>query len=263
MSALRIIFIADIFGEPGRRAVYELLPGLVEKHRPDLCVANGENVAGGFGCTAPLAESLFHGGIDLLTGGNHSWDRRESIEWLDREERVLRPANYPEGTPGRGAGIFTAGDGTKVGVINLIGRVFLSTVECPFRAADRWIEELRRETPILIVDMHAEATSEKIALGHHVDGRASAVIGTHTHVQTADEKILPGGTAYITDAGMTGPHDSVIGVRKDRILKRFLTNMPVRFEPASDGILLCGLVVDVDRETGRAVRIERIQEPLD
>ncbi|RPJ49419.1 MAG: TIGR00282 family metallophosphoesterase [Candidatus Latescibacterota bacterium] len=255
---MRVLFIADVFGSAGRTAIAELLPGLLGRLMPDFCVANCENVAGGFGFTPATADELLRSGIDVLTGGNHSWDRRESMGYLDSNERVLRPHNYPNGNPGRGAGVFFTRKGDKVAVLNLMGRVFLDPIDCPFRAADEALPRLRAETPVVLVDMHAEATSEKLAMGRHLDGRVTAVFGTHTHVQTADERVLPGGTAYITDAGMTGPHDSIIGVKTDLILRRFRTKLPVRFEPAEGDPRLSGALVDVDAETGRALRIERI-----
>jgi len=257
---VRILFIGDVFGAAGRRAVAERLPEIRRRLAPDFSVANAENLAAGFGLTAALAEELFEAGIDVLTGGNHTWDRREALPFLEENGRILRPANYPPGAPGRGAGVFVSRGGAKVAVLNLIGRVFLDAYDCPFRTADEAIPVLREETPILLVDFHAEATSEKIAMGRYLEGRVSAVIGTHTHVQTADETILPGGTAYLTDAGMTGPHDSVIGVKTDLIFKRFLLKMPVRFEPAEGDPRFSGAVVDVDPASGRALRIARIHE---
>ncbi|MBN1826075.1 MAG: TIGR00282 family metallophosphoesterase [Candidatus Eisenbacteria bacterium] len=258
---MRILFVADLFGAAGRRALRDRLPDLNERYRPDFRIVNCENAAGGFGFTGKIAEELFEAGFDVLTGGNHSWDRKESLPFLRDRDRVLRPANFPAGTPGRGWGVYPIPSGGKIGVLNLMGRVFLEGADCPFRAADAVLPRIARETPILFVDMHAEATSEKVAMGWHLDGRVSAVIGTHTHVQTADERLLPGGTAYITDAGMTGPQDSVIGVKTELILKRFLTQMPVRFEASTRNPYVHGVVVDVDRETGRSLRIERIREP--
>jgi metallophosphoesterase (TIGR00282 family) len=236
---------------------------LVDEHRVDLVIVNGENAAAGFGLTAKIAGDLFDLGVDVITSGNHIWDKREIYEHLDREERLLRPANYPPGLPGRGAGLFETSSGIKVGVINLEGRVFMNNLDCPFRTADQLIRELRRHTPIILVDFHGEATSEKMAMGYYLDGQVSAVIGTHTHVQTADERILPGGTAYITDAGMTGSRDAVIGIRKELAIEKFLTQLPVRFEVAKKDSWLCGALVEVDRETGRAVEVQRIQEPAD
>jgi hypothetical protein len=255
---VRVLFIADVFGAAGRLAVEEILPGLLGRLKPDFCVANCENVAGGFGFTPALADELLESGIDVLTGGNHTWDRREALPYLEANERVLRPLNYPNGSPGRGAGVFTSRNKQKVAVLNLMGRVFLDPIDCPFHAADDVLPGLRAETPVILVDMHAEATSEKTAMARHLDGRVSAVFGTHTHVQTADERVLPGGTAYITDVGMTGPHDSIIGVKTELILKRFLTKLPVRFEAAEGDPRLSGVFVDVDPDTGCATRVERI-----
>ncbi len=236
---------------------------LIDRHAVDLVVANGENAAAGFGLTVDVARELFDYGIDVMTSGNHIWDKREIFDQLEADPRLLRPANYPPGLPGRGAGVFRTAAGTAVGVVNLEGRVFMNNLDCPFRAADALIEELRRETPIILVDFHAEATSEKMALGHYLDGRVSAVIGTHTHIQTADEQILAGGTAYLTDAGMTGSRDGVIGIRKELSIERFLTQLPVRFEVAKKDPILCGLLVDVDEQTGHALGLERVVERLD
>jgi hypothetical protein len=253
-----LLFIGDIVGKPGRHALSRELDRLVDRHRVDLVIANGENAAGGFGITEETARDLFACGIHLLTSGNHVWDKKDSIGYIDREERLLRPANYPAGAPGRGSTVLATAGGIKVGVLNLEGRVFMHTLECPFRVADRELETLRRETPIIFVDFHAEATSEKIALGWYLDGRASAVIGTHTHVQTADERVLPGGTAYLTDAGMTGAFESVIGVRREEVLHRFLTQLPTKFEVAKKDVRLHGAVIQVDETTGKALGIERI-----
>ena len=255
---VKILFVGDIIGKTGRQALSRELHRLIDRHRVDVVIANGENAAGGFGLTEEVAGELFKLGIDILTSGNHIWDKKEALDYLRREEKVIRPANYPEGTPGCGSVIFATAGGLKVAVLNLEGRVFMNNLECPFRVADREIERLKKETPVIFIDFHAEATSEKASLGWYLDGRASAVIGTHTHVQTADERILPGGTAYMTDAGMTGAFDSVIGIRKDEAIAKFLTQMPVRFEVAKANIRLNGVVVEVDEESGRAHRIERI-----
>ncbi len=257
---MKILFIGDVVGRPGRTALEARLGKLIDRHAVDLVVANGENAAAGFGLTAEVARDLFDFGVDVLTSGNHIWDKREIYDHLENDSRLLRPANYPAGLPGRGAGIFrTAGD-IRVGVINLEGRVFMNNLDCPFRAADALVEELRQQTPVILVDFHAEATSEKVALGHYLDGRVSLVVGTHTHVQTADEQILPGGTAYLTDAGMTGSRDGVIGIRKELSIERFLTQVPVRFEVAKKDPVLCGLVVEIDEVTGRAIAVERVSE---
>jgi metallophosphoesterase (TIGR00282 family) len=258
---LRILLIGDIVGRPGRKVVRQLLPRLRKHHRLDLVVANAENAAGGFGITPPVGEELLTSGIDLLTMGNHAWGKKESYDYVDAEPRILRPANYPAGVPGRGSTVIRTASGGLAGVINLGGRVFFSTdLECPFRTGRREAERLRERTPVILVDFHAEATSEKVALSYHLDGQVSVVAGTHTHVQTADERILPGGTACISDLGMTGPVDGVIGIRKQLALERFLTQLPIRFEVEQGPCALCGLVVEVDDRDGRAREVYRIQE---
>jgi hypothetical protein len=259
---MKILFIGDIVGKPGRRAVRELLPPLVEERRIDLVVANCENAAAGFGVTAEIVEELLAGPIDVLTSGNHVWDKKEVMTFVDGFEALLRPANYPSGVPGRGSVVVKARNGAAVAVLNLIGRVFMHPLECPFRTADREIETLRKRTPFILVDMHAEATSEKIAMGCYLDGRVSAVLGTHTHVQTADERILPGGTAYLTDVGMTGPFDSVIGIKKDLILQRFLLQIPNKFDVAKGDVRLQGALIEIG-PGGRAVAMERVSVPLE
>lgn len=259
---MRILFIGDIVGQPGRFAVRERLDRLVDRCQVDLVVANGENAAAGFGLTVDIVRELFDLGIDVITSGNHIWDKKEIFPSLEAEPRLLRPANYPPGAPGRGCGVFSTAAGLRVGVLNLEGRVFMNNLDCPFRAADRLLEDLRRQTPIILVDFHAEATSEKVALGHYLDGRVSAVVGTHTHIQTADERILPGGTGYLTDAGMTGSLDAVIGIRKELAIERFLTQLPVRFEVAKKEIALCGALFEVDEESGRALDVQRICEAI-
>jgi len=256
---MRVLLIGDIVGLPGCRAVAELLPGIVSDYKIDVTIANAENAADGFGLTQTLAGELFACGVQLLTSGNHIWDKINIVKFIEKESRLLRPANFPAETPGRGSGIIESGSPVRIGVLNLAGRVFMESLDCPFRTARREIELLRAETPVIIVDMHAEATAEKIALGWFLDGSVSAVLGTHTHVQTADEKILPQGTAYITDVGMTGSADSVIGVRKELALKRFLTQMPVPFATAEDDVQLQGVWVEIDPATGKSRRIERIQ----
>ncbi len=255
---VNILFIGDIIGKPGRQAVSRELHRLVDQYRLDLVIANGENAAGGFGITEETAKDMFRSGINLLTSGNHIWDKKESLDFIKREGQLIRPANYPPGTVGQGSVVVKTPGGVKVGVLNLEGRVFMNNLDCPFRAADREVARLREETPIIFVDFHAEATSEKTSLGWYLDGRVSAVVGTHTHVQTADERILPGGTAYLTDAGMTGAFDSVIGVRKDEPIEKFLTQVPVKFEVAKNNLRLNGVVVSVDESTGKAVGIERV-----
>lgn len=256
---MNILFIGDVVGSPGRLAIKELLPKITKRENIDFVIANAENVAGGSGITPPLADELFSYGVDALTSGDHIWKRREIVERLESDARITRPANYPPEAPGLGSTVIKSRSGVKVGIVNLIGRVFMESVECPFKVAKEHIARIK-DTKIIIVDMHGEATSEKIALGWYLDGTVSAILGTHTHIQTADEKILPNGTAYITDVGMTGPYDSVIGRRKEQILSRFLTQMPVRFEMAEGDIQLHGAIVDIDEATGRARSIKRVQE---
>ncbi|MBU1355499.1 MAG: TIGR00282 family metallophosphoesterase [Candidatus Edwardsbacteria bacterium] len=255
---MKILFIGDIIGRPGRQAVEKLLPGLVEEHQIDFVIANGENAAAGFGLTPAVLDNLFALGIDVVTSGNHLWDKRDILPRLKKEPRLLRPANYPPDVPGTCFGVYQDKQGRKVGVFNLLGRVFMPAVDCPFRTADQVIAELKKETDIIILDMHAEATSEKIALGWYLDGRASAVIGTHTHVMTADERVLPQGTAYITDAGMTGGFDSVIGMEKEPIIEKFLTQLPTKFEVAEGDVRFNGVVVEVDEQSGKARGIIKI-----
>jgi 2',3'-cyclic-nucleotide 2'-phosphodiesterase len=257
---MNILMVGDVFGEPGRSAVQRLLPRLRQELAVDLAVVNVENAAAGFGVTPHLARSLLDHGADVMTSGNHIWDKKEIVEYITRENLLLRPANFPAGTPGAGWVTVKAGP-HRVAVLNLMGRVFMAPIDCPFRKADEVLPELRRETPIVVVDMHCEATSESMAMGWYLAGRVSAVVGTHRHVQTADERILPGGTAYITDLGMTGPVDSVIGVDKDLIIQRFLSQMPVRFEPARGPAALRGVLITVDPESGRASGIRRIDVP--
>jgi metallophosphoesterase (TIGR00282 family) len=255
---VKILFIGDIIGKPGRQALSRQLDRLVDRYCVDLVIANGENAAGGFGLTTDTARELFDLGVNGLTSGNHIWDKKEQVPLVLASQRIVRPANYPDGVAGKGSMILTTPGGIKVAVLNLEGRVFMKYLDCPFRVADREIELLRRETPIILVDFHAEATSEKASLGWYLDGRVSAVIGTHTHVQTADERILTQGTAYMSDAGMTGSFDSVIGIGKDEAIRKFLTQLPVKFEVPKKDIRLNGAVITVDESTGRATAIERI-----
>ncbi len=260
---MRILFIGDIFGRPGRTVVKERLPQLVREHSIDLVIANGENAAAGFGITPPLAEELFELGIDVLTTGNHVWDKREIIDYFQAANgdpysparRLLRPANYPPGMPGWGLYQGRKKE-TDYAVINLQGRVFMGSNDDPFRMADHLLQEVRAK--VILVDIHAEATSEKMAMGWYLDSRVTVVVGTHTHVPTADERVLPGGTAYITDVGMTGPYDSVIGVKKELIIGKFLNNLPVRFEAGTGDVRLCAIVVDCDESTGKAREIKRV-----
>ena len=258
---MNILMVGDVYGEPGRQAVAKLVPRLRQEHAIDFCVVNIENAAAGFGVTPAIAKQAFESGADVLTSGNHIWDKREIVEYITKENLLLRPANFPAGTPGVGHVTVKTGP-HKVAVLNLMGRVFMLPIDCPFRKADELLPELRKDTPIIIVDMHAEATSESQAMGWHLDGRVSAVVGTHRHVQTADERVLPQGTAYITDLGMTGPTDSVIGVDKDLALDRFISQMPNRFEPAKGPVALHGALIKVDPETGRGLSIERLRVPL-
>jgi metallophosphoesterase (TIGR00282 family) len=260
---MRILFIGDIFGRPGRNIVKDRLPGLVKDRAIDLVIANGENSAGGFGITGALAEDLFELGIDVITTGNHIWDKREIIDYFQSADgnqhsparRLLRPANYAPDMPG--CGVYEGSkNGVPYAVINLQGRVFMAANDDPFRVADQLLKEIKAK--VIFVDVHAEATSEKLALGWYLDGRVTALVGTHTHIPTADERVMPGGTAYITDVGMTGPYDSVIGVQKEMIIARFLNNMPARFEAASGDVRLCAVIVDCDEITGHAKKIERL-----
>ncbi|MEC8933632.1 MAG: TIGR00282 family metallophosphoesterase [Candidatus Latescibacterota bacterium] len=256
---MRLLFVADIYARPGRRAAAQIIPQLIQDRHVDLCIANGENAAGGFGMTENIVRKLRAYGIDVVTSGNHVWNRADFARRLDSAERVLRPLNYPVEAPGNGSIVVEARDGTRVGVLNLQGRTFMPAIDCPFRVGAERVDELRQETPCIIVDFHAEATAEKIALGYHLDGQVSAVVGTHTHIQTADERLLPQGTAYLTDAGMTGVQESVIGTRQEIAVQRFIDGVPARFKPADGTPLLCGALVDIDAQSGRATSIERLQ----
>lgn len=258
---MNILFIGDIVGAPGRRAVEELLPRVVDRCFIDLVVANCENASGGLGITPQVADHLLSQGIDLLTSGNHIWKHKEIIPYLEETDRLLRPANYPPETPGRGVSVLETAAGEAVAVVNLEGRVFMNPLECPFRTADRVLAALPPEVKIILVDFHAEATSEKLALGWHLAGRVSAVVGTHTHVQTADERLLPGDTGYISDAGMTGPVDSVIGMKKEIILERFLSQRPQPFKVATANIQLQGVVLKIDSQ-GRCQELHRLRIPV-
>ena len=260
---MNLLFIADIYGSPGRKAVRELVPDIVSSMGIDFVVGNVENSAAGFGVTKDILEEMKELGLEAMTSGNHIWDRRESMPLLDSEPLLLRPHNYPEGVPGTGSKLFTSRDGVKIGILNLMGRVFMRELLCPFRVADQEVERLRDlGAQVILLDFHAEATAEKVALGWYLDGRISALLGTHTHIQTADERVLPKGTGYITDAGMTGPFDSVIGVRKELAIQKFLTLLPTRFEPATGDVRLNGVHLDVDETTGRCLHIERISLSL-
>jgi metallophosphoesterase (TIGR00282 family) len=259
---MRILFVADVFGPAGSRAVQARLPGLRDELGVDFCVVNGENVADGRGITPKLADRLLASGADVVTLGNHTWARTEIQDYLAGSERVIRPANLGSGLPGRGLAVAPAVDGTPVAVVNLMGRLFLDVPVTPFEMLDELVEEARRRAKIVVVDFHAEATSEKIAVARILDGRVTAVLGTHTHVQTNDARVLPGGTAAITDAGMTGPHDSVIGVEADLAIRRMVTGLPVRFSPATGDVRVEGVVVDCDGE-GRATACEAVRVPVD
>ena len=259
---IKILFIADIFGKPGRKVVLQLLPLLKFREDFDLIIANGENLAGGRGITPKTAKQMFEIGIDVFTSGNHLWDKKEIIKFLLDEKRILKPANYPPQAPGNDFFIYESRKKIKIAIINLIGRAFTVTVDCPFRCADSYIKKLKEITNIVFIDFHAETTAEKMALAWYLDGKVSAIIGTHTHIQTADERILPKGTAYITDAGMTGPHDSVIGVRSQDAINRFIKQIPVRFNPAKENLKLNGVIVSIDEQNGRATDIQRLSIPL-
>jgi metallophosphoesterase (TIGR00282 family) len=256
---MKVLFIGDIVGKPGRKAVKEGLPGLISKLKIDFVIANAENAAAGFGITKAIGEELFSFGIDVLTSGNHIWDKKEAVTYIPKENRLLRPANYPSGVPGAGCIVMNTSAGDRIAVLNLSGRVFMPPLDCPFQVAQRELSALKDQTKIIIVDFHAEATSEKSAVGWFLDGEVSAVVGTHTHVQTADERILPGGTAFITDVGMTGPLDSVIGVKKEQIIHKFLTHIPIRFETAKGKALLSCVVLDINAKTGVSNSIQRLQ----
>ena len=258
---MKVLFIGDIVGSPGRRIVTESVRELAAQHTVELIIANCENAAAGFGITPPLAQELLEAGIDVLTGGNHTFDRKEILPFFEgggAGGRLLRPANYPA-APGSGVYVGKTKNGTPYAVLNIQGRVFMPTIDCPFKTVDRLLAELPAEVKVKIVDMHAETTSEKEAMGFYLDGRVSAVLGTHTHVPTADEKILPKGTAYITDVGMTGPYDSVIGNSVDAVLRRFLTSLPTRLDVAEGDVRLCGALLDIDESSGRASGIRRLE----
>ena len=267
---MRILFIGDIVGSPGRQIVQDRLADIVSQRRIDLVIANGENAASGFGITPRLADELLGMGIAVLTGGNHSWDRKEILEYLPHQPRLLRPGNFPEGVPGTGTYVGVAKNGTKYAVLNLQGRVFLTPIDDPFRKADAELAKLPADVAFVFVDMHAETTSEKVAMGWYLDGRVTAVVGTHTHVTTADEHVLPQGTAYITDVGMTGPHGGVIGMDRDGIIKRFLEGLPARFEVASGDVQMNCVLIETD-DAGernaagrlRARSIERLRLHID
>ena len=255
---MKILFIGDIFGKPGRDVAQRAIPALVAAHGIDLVIANVENSAAGFGVTGDIAETILKYGVDVMTSGNHVWDKKEVLEYIPRQPRLLRPANYPAGVPGRGTWIGTTRTGEPVAVINVMGRVFMAPLDDPFAVVLKEIEAARARARVIVVDFHAEATSEKVAMGWHLDGRVTAVFGTHTHVQTADERVLPKGTAYLTDVGMTGPHDSIIGVTIEAALGRFVNGMPARFEAATGHARLNAIIITADPASGRALGIERL-----
>ncbi|MGG1398426.1 TIGR00282 family metallophosphoesterase [Bacillus salipaludis] len=255
---MNILFIGDVVGSPGRDMVKEYLPKLKEKFRPNFTIINGENAASGKGITEKIYREFLSFGAQAITLGNHAWDNKEIFEFIDRAKNMVRPANFPEGTPGKGIGFFKVND-VEIAVINLQGRTFMAPLDCPFRKADELVEIARARTPFIFVDFHAEVTSEKQAMGWYLDGRVSAVVGTHTHVQTADNRILPEGTGYLTDVGMTGPYDGILGVERDAVLKRFLMSLPVRFEvPKTGRTQLSAVMIELDRKTGKCKKIERI-----
>lgn len=262
METFRVLAVGDVVGSPGRRACMEIIPRLRKQEAIDFVIANGENVAGGSGVTESTCSDLFNHGVDVITSGDHVFKKKEAEELLNRHNRILRPANYPRSVPGHGSTIVRTQQGWKVGVINLIGRVFLKTVDCPFEIGGRAVDELLKETQIIFVDIHAEATSEKVALGWFFDGKVSGVFGTHTHVQTADERILPKGTGYITELGMCGPYHSVIGRRIDQVFQMFQTQMPVRLDVAEEDARISGAVFEINPETGKAISIRRVHERI-
>jgi metallophosphoesterase (TIGR00282 family) len=260
---MNILFIGDIFGRPGRQLLKTGLAAIISRHEIDFVIANAENAAAGFGITREIGDQLLEWGVDVMTSGNHIWDKKEALDYIGAEPRLLRPANYPAGAPGNGSYLARTRDGRSVGVVNVMGRVFMLNIDDPFTVVLREIAALKERTRIVFVDFHAEATSEKIAMGWHLDCKATAVVGTHTHVQTADERILPKGTAYLTDVGMTGPHDSIIGVDIQAALGRFLTALPARFETATDNPRLNAVIIEADEQTGRATDIERLSLSAD
>jgi len=259
-KTIKILFVGDVVGKPGRKAFAGIYPGLKEREGIDFCMVNAENAAAGSGITGKVVGQLLLAGADVLTSGDHIWRKKEIFDIINSERRLIRPANFPPGAPGRGSGIFTTSAGIKIGVINLLGRVFMNPIDCPFRQCDREIEELSRETRIIIADFHAEATSEKVAMGYYCDGRISALIGTHTHIPTADERIMPGGMAYITDIGMTAASRSILGREVEPVLKNFTTRLPYYFEVSGESPVLQGVIVEIDTVTGSAVSIKRVSE---
>lgn len=260
---MKVLFIGDIVGSPGRKIVHDRLADILTQRSIDLCIANGENSASGFGITPRLAEEIFACGVEVITGGNHIWDRKEILDFFPHEPRLIRPANFPNGSPGKGYYVGQAKNGVNYAVVNLQGRTFMTPLEDPFRTAERELAAIPSNVRVIVVDMHAEATSEKQAMGWFLDGKVSAVLGTHTHVATADNHVLPGGTAYITDVGMTGPHDSVIGMEKKPIVQRFLDSLPAKFSVAEGDVQMNTVQIEVEESTGRARAIDRVNFRLD
>jgi len=262
MSTLRVLIIGDIVGKPGRDACLKIIPYLRREKEIQFVIANGENIAGGSSITPDTVKDIFQAGADLMTLGDHTFRKKEAADLVEKDSRIVRPANYPEGAPGRGFTLMKWGNGVQIAVINLMGRVFMDPLDCPFQKGKEILEKLASKTTIIFVDVHAEATSEKVAMGWFFDGKVTCVYGTHTHIQTSDERVLPKGTAYITDLGMTGPYDSVIGREKEPVLYKFLTQLPAKYDVATGDVRLSGAIVDVDIETGKAVHIERVHEYL-
>lgn len=260
---MKVLFIGDIVGNAGRKAVKECLTVIRREEGIDFCIANGENAAGGSGITYVVAQELYKMGVDVITMGNHTWSKKEILNFIESDPKLVRPANYPPEVPGRGSTVFKGKNGCSIGVVNLLGRVYMDSVDCPFRSAEKEIEYLKSFVKVILVDIHAEATSEKSALAWYLDGRVSGVFGTHTHVQTADERILPCGTAFITDVGMTGPSEGIIGVDRDIVINKFVTQMPAKFEVAKGRVQFSAVFVDIDDKTGKALRIERISREWD
>lgn len=256
---MKILFIGDIVGNPGRKAVKEMIPLIKKENNIDFCIANGENAAGGTGITYVVAQELYKSGVDAITMGNHTWSKKEILNFIDSDSNIVRPANYPSELPGKGSTII-GNKGIKIGVLNLLGRVYMDSVDCPFKAAERELVILKSSVKVILVDMHAEATSEKAAMAWYLDGRVSCVLGTHTHVQTSDERILPFGTGFITDVGMTGPHEGIIGVEKELVINKFITHMPVKFEVAKGLVQFNAVVLEVDEKNGKTINIERISK---
>ncbi|MCX7922967.1 MAG: TIGR00282 family metallophosphoesterase [Clostridia bacterium] len=259
---MKILFIGDIVGNPGRKAAKEMIAFIKKEHAIDFCIANCENAAGGSGITYVVAQELYKSGVDAITMGNHTWSKREILNFIDCDPKIVRPANYPQELPGKGSAIINGKNG-KIGVLNLMGRVYMDSIDCPFKAAEKELDYLKSFVKVVIVDMHAEATSEKTALAWYLDGRVSCVLGTHTHVQTADERILPFGTAYITDVGMTGPYEGIIGVDREIIINKFITHMPAKFEVAKGSVQFNAVVMEIDEKTGKTITIQRISRIID